>query len=111
MKAKFIKYLKNQAHDLTVGKVYLVIGIEADSYRIVCDKNEPYLYESEQFELVDSEIPKFWLSKKGEDGELYAYPQPWFHNYFFEDYFDDVKGKKEIFWLNCEKYYGFTKNV
>ena len=111
MKAKFIKYLEDQAHNMTIGKVYIVIGIEGDSYRIICDEDEPYLYEPEQFELVVPQKPEFWISERGEDGELYAYPPPWFHNYFFEDYFDNVKGKKESFWQNCKKYYGITKNV
>jgi len=111
MKAKFIKYLEDQSHNMTIGKVYVIIGIEGDSYRIVCDENEPYLYEPEQFELLEPQIPEFWLREKGEGGELYAYPKPWFGNYFFEDYFDNVKGKKESFWQNVNKYYGITKSV
>ena len=111
MKARFIKYLEDQAQNMTIGKEYIVLGIEGDSFSVICDENEPYLYEPEQFEIIDSEMPKFWLSEKGEDGELYAYPPPWFRNYFFEDYFDNVKGKKEQFWATCKKYYGINKNV
>jgi len=53
---------------MTIGKQYIVLGIEGDSFRVICDENEPYLYEPEQFEIIDSEMPKFWLSEKGEDG-------------------------------------------
>lgn len=106
MKAKYVKHLKHHAQNLTIGNIYLIIGIEADSYRIICDENEPYLYSAKQFILVDSQMPDFWCVEKGEEGELYAYPEPWFNNYFFEDYFDYVIGKKEAFWEACWKYYG-----
>ena len=105
MKAKYIKRQKNQAKTLTIGKVYVVIGIEADSYRIVCNDGEPYLYEPEQFLLVEPQMPDFWCKEKGDDGELYAYPEPWFKCFFFEDYFDNVQGKKEIFLEVLKKYY------
>lgn len=105
MKAKYIKHQKDQAHNMTIGKVYVVIGIEADSYRIVCDNGEPYLYEPEQFLLIDPQIPEFWCKEKGKDGELYAYPEPWFKGCFFEEYFDNVEGKREIFLETLYKYY------
>jgi hypothetical protein len=105
MKAKYIKNLKNQAQNVTIGKVYVVIGIEADSYRIVCDDGEPYLYDPEQFLLVETQMPDFWFKEKGDDGELYAYPEPWFRSYFFEEYFDNVEGKREVFLETLKKYY------
>jgi len=50
-------------------------------------------------------MPDFWCKEKGDDGELYAYPEPWFKCFFFEDYFDNVQGKKEIFLEVLKKYY------
>ena len=111
MKVIFKKYLEDQARNLTVDKEYEVIGIEGDSYRIVCDENEPYLYEPEQFEVLDLSQPDFWVRETSDDGELYAYPMVWFHGYFFEDYFENKPGFKEKFWSNYKRLYGNAKNT
>ena len=111
MKVKFKSHLEDHEHNMTIGEIYEVIGIEADNYRIVCNKSEPYLYEPTQFEIIDDTKPSFWVSEYGEDGELYAYPFAWFNNYFFEDYFDNVNGKVEAFWKDCKRLYGINKNV
>ena len=39
--------------DLVCGKIYDVISIEKDWYRIVDNSNEDYLYPPELFEVVD----------------------------------------------------------
>ena len=111
MKVIFKKKLKDQAPNMSVGSEYEVIGIEGDSYRIVCDEGEPYLYEPEQFEVTDSTQPEFWIKEYGEDGELYAYPVAWFHNYFFERYFDNESGVVNSFWKEYERLYKIAKNA
>jgi len=88
---------KQEQNKLIQGKPYLVIGIEADSYRIVDESCEPYLYESANFEIIDPNEPSFWLSEVGEDGERYSYPEEWFQSGFFEDYFDNVASEKKAF--------------
>ena len=40
--------------DLIYGKIYDVISIEKDWYRIIDNSNEDYLYPPELFEVVDS---------------------------------------------------------
>jgi len=37
--------------DLTPGQSYVVIGIEADDYRILNDHGRPYLYPHDLFEI------------------------------------------------------------
>lgn len=111
MKVRFKKKLEDQAPSMTIGKEYEVIGVEADAYRIVCDVNEPYLYEPAQFEIVDPAKPEFWVSEFGEDGELYAYPAAWFHDYFFEKYFENESGVVDKFWHEYKRLYGITKNA
>lgn len=37
---------------LTHGKVYTVLSIEKDWYRIIDDSGEDYLYPPEQFEII-----------------------------------------------------------
>ena len=73
--------------DLTPGKIYTVIGIEADDYRILSDQRRPYLYPPDIFEIVSEEEPSDWISKYGEEGESYAYPKELNESGFFEDYF------------------------
>lgn len=95
MKAKFTfdkDVTETQYPDLTVGRVYPVIGIEADDYRILNDEGQPYLYAHELFTVVDAQEPADWETDYGEEGERYAYPPELNEPGFFEDYFD---GKTE----------------
>ncbi len=75
---------------LTKGQVYVVIGIEADDYRILNDRNDPCLYDPTCFEVVDAAKPEFWQCKVGAEGEQYCYPQEFCQPGFFEDYHDGV---------------------
>lgn len=50
-----VKYLGETSFlELTNGKVYTVLSVEKDWYRIVDDSGEDYLYPPEDFEVVDS---------------------------------------------------------
>ncbi|HSB72155.1 MAG TPA: hypothetical protein VLT62_22735 [Candidatus Methylomirabilis sp.] len=84
--------------DLTPGQQYLVIGIEADDFRVLNDKGRPYLYPRHLLEIVDSQEPADWLTEYGEDGERYAYPRPLNHAGFFEDFFDGKPEAVTTFW-------------
>lgn len=90
---------------MTIGQIYEVIGIEGDDFRIINDENLPYLYDPEQFEIVDLNAPLFWVTEYGEDGERYSYPKEWMDPGFFEDYHDGIEGVKKLFWsVHCELY-------
>ncbi len=111
MKARLIK--KQSADDnyamnsLTLNNVYEVIGIEANSYRIISDiDKEPYLYPPDCFEIVDDSIPTFWKTEYGKDKERYSYPSSWFAVGFFEDYFENVKEVRNQFWKEYKEYFG-----
>jgi len=82
---------------LTPGRVYEVLGIEADDYRIQNDDGEPYLYPPVFFTIVDAHKPEDWVVEVGEDGETYAYPPELNAPGFFEDYFDDDPDATLIF--------------
>ena len=84
--------------DLTPGQPYVVVGIEADDFRILNDAGRPYLYPSRLFELVDSREPGDWVTEFGEDGERYAYPAPLNKPGFFEDFFDGKPKALRTFW-------------
>lgn len=84
--------------DLTPGQSYVVIGIEAGDYRIVNDEGRPFLYPSRLFRAVDSRQPRDWVSAKGDEGELYAYPPALGAPGFFEDFFDGKRDTVATFW-------------
>lgn len=72
-------------HELTVGAMYCVLGIEADDYRVLSDAGVPLLYPSELFEVVDASRPADWVTDIGENGEEYAYPPELNEPGFFEE--------------------------
>jgi hypothetical protein len=84
--------------DLTPGQQYLVLGIEADDFRILNDHGCPYLYPREIFDVTDSREPEDWLSEAGEDDERYAYPPQLDTPGFFEDFFDAKPAAVATFW-------------
>ncbi len=74
--------------DLARDKVYEVLGIEADDYRIFNDLGRPYIYPQNLFARVDATEPEDWVNHYGKGGERYAYPEEIGRPGFFEDYFD-----------------------
>ena len=95
-----IKLQRKNSHypDLTPHQSYVVIGIEADDFRILNDQGRPYLYPSQLFEIVDLQEPKDWVTEYGDDGERYAYPPPLNNCGFFEDFFDAKEEAVATFW-------------
>ena len=111
--------IKNKTSDgrilsLTIGRVYEVLGIEANCYRLLddeCNKpygNDPVLFEPNCFKIIDDTEPDFWVCELGEDGERYCYPKEWFSIGFFEDYHDGISEIRENFWKCLKKYYPET---
>jgi hypothetical protein len=84
--------------DLAPDHPYVVLGIEADDFRILNDLGRPYLYPSELFKVVDSREPEDWVSELGEDNERYAYPPQLNSSGFFEDFFDGRPEAVTTFW-------------
>lgn len=84
--------------DLTPEAPYLVIGVEADDYRVLNDEGRPYLYPAELFEIEDPSEPEDWVEEHGDDAERYAYPPPLAAIGFFEDFFDAKKEAVTTFW-------------
>jgi hypothetical protein len=84
--------------DLTPGQDYAVIGIEADDFRLLNDRGQPYLYPHHLFDIVDAHEPEDWVTEIGEDGERYAYPPPLNVCGFFEDFFDAKRKTVTTFW-------------
>jgi hypothetical protein len=90
---------KNSGYrDLTFDQPYVVIGIEADDFRILNDAGRPFLYPPELFRIVDSEEPNDWVTEFGEDRERYSYPPILNRPGFFEDFFDEKRKAVVTFW-------------
>lgn len=93
-----LKKKKSGYRDLTLGQPYVVIGIEADDFRILNDAGRPYLYPPELFMIVDPEEPNDWVTEFGEDRERYSYPPILNQPGFFEDFFDEKRKAVVTFW-------------
>jgi hypothetical protein len=84
--------------ELTPQQPYAVIGIEADDFRLLNDRGQPYLYPHQLFKVVDPHEPDDWITEYGEDGERYASPPPLHTCGFFEDFFDAKRETVATFW-------------
>ncbi len=80
-----LKQRSSRYPDLSPRQPYVVIGIEADQFRILNDAGRPYLYPPRVFACVDSREPDDWVEVRGDDGERYAYPSAIGKPGFFED--------------------------
>lgn len=84
--------------DLTPNQLYVVIGIEADDFRILNDAGRPFLYPPEIFSMIDAQEPNDWVTEFGEDRERYSYPPSLNKPGFFEDFFDEKRRAVVTFW-------------
>lgn len=48
-----VKYIGENSVSLTNGKVYKVLSIEGEWYRVIDDTEEDYLFSPELFEIID----------------------------------------------------------
>lgn len=94
--------------NLTVGKRYEVLGIEADDYRILNDRNDPVLHHPSGFRVMTAAEPAFWKSSLGSEMERYAYPEAWLLRGFFGKYHDGVREAREQFWDDLRTLYPET---
>ena len=95
-----VKLKKRNARylDLTLEQPYVVIGIEADEFRILNDAGHPFLYPPTLFSIVDDRVPTDWVTEIGDDGERYSYPPALNKPGFFEDFFNQKGKAVATFW-------------
>jgi hypothetical protein len=93
-----LKKRTSRYRDLTYGQPYVVIGIEADDFRILNDAGRPFLYPPRLFTILDRREPKDWVTETGNEGERYSYPAPLNKPGFFEDFFDQKAKAVATFW-------------
>ena len=93
-----LKQRNSRYGDLAPRQPYVVIGVEANDFRILNDAGKPYLYPSKLFRVIDPREPTDWVLDTGDDGERYAYPRALNRPGFFEDFFDDEPKAVNTFW-------------
>jgi len=91
-----VKNRNTKYPDLTFEQSYVVIGIEADDYRILNDYGRPYLYPHDLFEIEDQDEPGDCVTEIGDDGERYSYPPVLNSPGFFEDFFDGKENAIQV---------------
>ena len=102
------KALDGRDHwSLTVGRVYEVLGIACDDYRLLDDTGEPVVFDRSCFSIVDPTEPSNWVSEI-DDGARYACPPGWDEPGFFEDWHDGVPKVRESFWKQLEEWHPAT---
>ena len=99
-------------NDFNKGKIYTVIGVEGDTFRIIDELEKPFLNDQNKYIVVDDELPDFWVSELGEEGEYAYYPAEWLNiDYFFEDYFDRKSDVINIFRSVLKEKYGVVLKI
>ena len=93
-----LKKRNTRYRDLTFRQPYVVIGIEANEFRILNDAGRPFLYPPTLFSVHDKREPTDWVTEIGDDGERYSYPPPLNKPGFFEDFFDAKASAVATFW-------------
>jgi hypothetical protein len=83
--------------NLEPNKIYDVIGVSADDYRVINERGEPILYPHYLFEVIDSSIPESWAKKYFDPDEFYIDPVELSKPGFYEDYFDGKPEARRIF--------------
>ena|ERR1700690_279817 len=78
-------------------KIYEVIGIDYDSYRIIDEIGEPILYPKYLFDIIDPSIPESWIREEHETDHYYIDPPELSAPGFYEDYFDKDAKARAIF--------------
>jgi hypothetical protein len=90
---------KNRRYsDLTSEQAYVVIGIEANDFRILNDVGRPFLYPASLFNKIDSREPSDWVTDFGDEQERYSYPPELNKPGFFEDFFEEKRKAVTTFW-------------
>ena len=106
-----LKKLNSRYRDLSTRQPYMVIGIEADDFRVLNDTGRPFLYPARLFAVIDRREPADWVTEVGDDGERYAYPAPLNKSGFFEDFFDEKPRAVSTFWRVVNRRLATSNNV
>lgn len=98
---------------LTEGKTYEVLTINNNYYSLLNDpdaehwSNRMAIYHESLFEVVDSQIPRFWRYLIGDEFD-YDFGPPEWDSEFIDAYNDNKKEAVDQFWMDLEKYYPET---
>lgn len=107
MKVKLIKNSYDFIDERIIGTIYEVLTIHDNYYRLISDFDGlPYLYPIDDFQVVDSYEPYFWIE------ECYdKFPKEWDLEGFFCDFHDDVEEVRFLFYKVCKELYKIDINL
>ncbi len=69
-----VKYIRKSNVSLTENQVYDVMSVEKGCYRIIDDTGEDYLFQPEDFEIIDDNIGQKTIHEKWEEGGITILP-------------------------------------
>lgn len=101
-----LKPLELSFATVQIGKIYHVVEIQNDYFRIVDDKYQPILFPMDIFNVIENHIDNNWVFSLSDGNQFNIVPLELSGQYFFEDYFDGVLECEKI-WLNYLKCLGF----
>lgn len=89
---------------LRVGGDYLVLEVTCSPkveqgpimFRILDEENDPTMWPSDCFELVDGRIPSSWVVGFWDTGAVVLGPKRWQSPEFWEEYFDALPGAEAV---------------
>ena len=97
VKKNNVKLKKNdEINFISNNKVYRVISIEYDCYRVFNDIGEPALVPNYIFDIVDNSLECDWVIIMDNQDIQHLGPKEFSSNYFFEDFFDGDKSAIKI---------------
>ncbi len=82
---------------LRENKVYDVIGLDDENFRVIDEKGEPILYPKYLFVVIDDFVPSRWIKREYSDGEYFIDPPELSKRGFYEDYFDHKEYAIKLF--------------
>jgi len=83
--------------NLTPGKMYALVGISQDSFRVLNDNEEPVIYPKNMFDEIDLVIPGDWIWQRYSEDEYCVNPPELASPGFFEDWFDHKSEALTVF--------------
>lgn len=95
-------------------KLYVVVTVFLEDFRIVNDKGEPIVVPRSRFEVLDDWTPEEWVAEVDEsDGWLWRGPPEFAVRCFFERWHDGSAHEREVFagvytglWRHYQNWFG-----
>ncbi len=83
---------------VSIGRLYIVLTLLTDDFRIVDDEGEPILVPRSKFDVLDDWIPTDWVREADEAEDwFWCGPLPFAVRGFFERWHDGHSRERQVF--------------